>query len=476
MAWPIDPRPAKSLTVLLDQVNARWPTRAKGNDGMLASAQHTAQNPTSDHEARNGVVHALDITKDLPRGVDSRAIAQALLNSRDPRIKYIISNGEMARAYAKTGTVPWQWSKYTGPDDHSHHMHLSVVDDPALADSRLPWNIDAAPPATEPKPTAPPQTMLPRSGKGSWYSQYDGKFKWVDTGDAPNSAALGCPDDAQGVSFMNSPTLGKWFHVLAPNGVMSLEQQTDIGPNPNTGRLIDISAAAAERFGYSPQNFPTDSVFSWEPADPPLEVRGLPPKEQATRYRDIRRAVVQPVPPKPAPAPAPTPAPVPTRPPTMEPPDMDLFKFLPLLMRLLQILPKIQEAVRSGTSIITLLQEFAPDLIGLIGGVGGSLFPNLIQDNQVKVGALMMDPVKVRGIQNAINKLGIATLETDGLYGQKTKDAVIAFQKAHNVTPADGWAGDVTWAAMQTEVNKLTPQTQTAPSQNPVVSFALPTP
>lgn len=154
---------------------------------------------------------------------------------------------------------------------------------------------------------------------------------------------------------------------------------------------------------------------------------------------------------------------------------MDLFKFLPLLMRLLNVLPKIQEAVRSGTSILTLLQEFAPDMIGIISGVGGSLFPNLVQDNQLKVGALMMDPVKVRGIQNAINKLGITSpsLDADGLYGDKTKKAVTDFQQAHGITPADGWAGDVTWAAMQVEVNKLTPQPQIAPA--PVVNFALPT-
>src|SRR4029077_18663836 len=37
--------------------------------------------------------------------------------------------------------------------------------------------------------------------------------------------------------------------------------QTDIGPAARTGRGVDINAPAAEAFGYTPQNFPTDSQF-----------------------------------------------------------------------------------------------------------------------------------------------------------------------------------------------------------------------
>ena len=101
------------------------------------------------------------------------------------------------------------------------------------------------------------------SGKGSWYSQYQGKYNWVDKGDKPNSNALGVPDDHQGVALYNRGTLGDWFFVTAPNGVRLRLQQTDIGPHPKTGRKIDIAAVAAEQFGYTPKNFPTDAVFHW---------------------------------------------------------------------------------------------------------------------------------------------------------------------------------------------------------------------
>lgn len=101
------------------------------------------------------------------------------------------------------------------------------------------------------------------SGKGSWFSHYEGKYSWVDTGDKPNSNALGVPDDQQGCAFYDQRTLGECFYVTAPNGRTLKLQQTDIGPHPRTGRKIDIAAVAAERFGYSPDNFPTDEIFTW---------------------------------------------------------------------------------------------------------------------------------------------------------------------------------------------------------------------
>lgn len=151
-----------------------------------------------------------------------------------------------------------------------------------------------------------------QSSKGSWYSQYSGKYEWRDTGDAPGSAALGVPDDAQGIARPGRDTLGSWFMVRAPNGKVSIEQQTDLGPAAFTGRTIDISSAAAERFGYSPQNFPTDSIFTFWPAPVPPEVAGLSKQNQAIQYRDIRKGLPMPDPVVPQPAPPPQPDPKPT--------------------------------------------------------------------------------------------------------------------------------------------------------------------
>lgn len=273
MSW----RLAKSLNTLLEQVNAAYPDRDKSSDGTIGDSRHQASH--SEHNPdENGVVRARDISHDPAHGLDARKLAEALISSRDRRILNVISNAEICSSVVQ----PWKWRPYHGLNDHRHHMHLSVVDDPEFYDDTTPWQIDAKPAVG----IADDQ----QSGKGSWYSQYRGLYNWVDNGDAPGSAALGCPDDAQGVSFYSSKTLGRWFKVKAPNGEVSIEQQTDIGPHPRTGRKIDIAAAAAERFGYTPRNFPTDKTFTWWPTDPPAEVASLPAKQQAIKYRDLRKA------------------------------------------------------------------------------------------------------------------------------------------------------------------------------------------
>ena len=150
-------------------------------------------------------------------------------------------------------------------------------------------------PAALPPPIPPaPTGIVPwQSGKGSWYSQYEGVHgKWRDPGDAPGSSALGVPDNAQGVSFLDPSRLGQWFEVEFPNGHKSIEQQTDIGPSAWTGKKIDVSAAAADRAGYSPQNFPTGAIIKWRPIEPPAEVAGLTPRQAAVKYRDLRKTLV----------------------------------------------------------------------------------------------------------------------------------------------------------------------------------------
>ena len=136
---------------------------------------------------------------------------------------------------------------------------------------------------------------------------------------------------------------------------------------------------------------------------------------------------------------------------------MDFIKMLPVLMRILALLPRIQEAMKAGTPILTLLQRYAPDLIDLIGGVGATFFPSLAPAAQVEVGALTaFDQGQVRWIQDSLNKLNVASppLVVDGMYGQLTKTAVEAFQTAHGLT-VDGWGGKMTATAIQTELNKL---------------------
>ena len=112
------------------------------------------------------------------------------------------------------------------------------------------------------------QALTPLVTRGSWYSQLPGRG-WVDRADRPGSNALGVPDAMQGIALPSRAGLGKWFNVTSPTGESYRLQQTDVGPAKWTGRGVDISAAAADRMGYTPKTFPTDARFTVVPAEGP---------------------------------------------------------------------------------------------------------------------------------------------------------------------------------------------------------------
>jgi hypothetical protein len=133
MSW----RVAKSLLTLRAQVDAMAPSRSKAADGTIGDTAHSARK--SDHNPNaNNVVTAMDITHDPASGVDAGALAEMLRLSKDPRIKYIISN----RRICSSLQSPWQWREYTGSNAHTKHVHVSVSADPALYDDTKPWTID----------------------------------------------------------------------------------------------------------------------------------------------------------------------------------------------------------------------------------------------------------------------------------------------------------------------------------------------
>lgn len=119
-------RPARSIIKLRDQLNAAYPNRPTASDGILASAEHTSANPDSDHEPRiiNGenVVCAIDITA----APWTQTVVDALVASRDPRIKYLIWNRRFCAGVPGWGSAPWTWVPYTGINPHTLHFHLSV--------------------------------------------------------------------------------------------------------------------------------------------------------------------------------------------------------------------------------------------------------------------------------------------------------------------------------------------------------------
>lgn len=154
MAW----RVARSLDVLLGQLNTLAPRRNKASDGSIGDADH--QNRTSDHNPwypppNGGIVTARDFTHD-PTYLNMQWVADTLVANRDPRIKYIIWN----RRIWTPGTG---WRAYTGgPNPHTTHLHLSVVAAPSN-DSTALWAgfIPAPPEVPEVELTDPMRPYFP---------------------------------------------------------------------------------------------------------------------------------------------------------------------------------------------------------------------------------------------------------------------------------------------------------------------------
>lgn len=146
-------RIAESLKKLREEINAEFPTRSKVSDGAIGDAAHASR--SSDHnpwiqDGGTGVVSAIDITHDPKSGCTGEKLATALVESRDPRIKYLIWNRRIIASYPTGGKPAWTWRPYSGANAHAHHLHISVSDKKSLYDSRDDWDLNFDMAVTQP--------------------------------------------------------------------------------------------------------------------------------------------------------------------------------------------------------------------------------------------------------------------------------------------------------------------------------------
>lgn len=139
MSW----RLARSLETFRSQVDEMAPRRSKVSDGSIGDADHS--NRSSDHNPHCGApadptVTAYDLTHDPENGVDCHEIAEALRESKDARIKYVIWDKRMFSSYASGGYAAWEWRPYNGVNLHTAHMHVSVQCS-SLKDKTHDWQI-----------------------------------------------------------------------------------------------------------------------------------------------------------------------------------------------------------------------------------------------------------------------------------------------------------------------------------------------
>jgi peptidoglycan hydrolase-like protein with peptidoglycan-binding domain len=175
MAW----RLAGALATLRAQVNAKWPSRGKRDDGTIGDEAHASR--SSDHnpwvkDGSMGIVTGMDITHDPVGGFDSYAFADMLLKNQDKRLKYVISNSRIGSGPA--GVSPGKWRKYTGANKHDHHCHISVMPDKPQYDDTGSWNIagvNAPNPDVVAAYVAPPPTLR-KGAKGEIVEKLQGRL------------------------------------------------------------------------------------------------------------------------------------------------------------------------------------------------------------------------------------------------------------------------------------------------------------
>lgn len=148
MAW----RPARSLTVLRDQIQAAYwwaapPATPVTSWGMYGDAEH---DPESDHVPHDfpgwgeDIVTALDFPHRTDLQLDAFVIVEAIRLSKDPRVKYVIFNKRQYSSYWRNGIPPYTWRPYSGTNPHTDHAHVSVVGD-SRADGVQLWQIGEPP-------------------------------------------------------------------------------------------------------------------------------------------------------------------------------------------------------------------------------------------------------------------------------------------------------------------------------------------
>lgn len=150
-------RLAPSLAKAVADATRKAPQRSIKSDGSIGDTDH--QERKSDHNPDDsGDVLAVDITHDPTHGFDAHAEAERLRQRRDPRIKYVISNGRMFASYDTPKRRAWEWGTYVGLNAHKQHMHISVLDTPEAKGDLSPWFTDAAPPPSPLEPDMMPAT------------------------------------------------------------------------------------------------------------------------------------------------------------------------------------------------------------------------------------------------------------------------------------------------------------------------------
>lgn len=132
-------RNALAITTLIRQINGYAPHRSRTLDGTIGDKAHQALGSKSDHNPWfNNIVTAVDFTDDPSGGLNCTELANALIKSKDRRVKYIIDNARIINLTPGHWAYG-EWREYKGLNSHSKHLHLSIL--PNMCDVAGDWNL-----------------------------------------------------------------------------------------------------------------------------------------------------------------------------------------------------------------------------------------------------------------------------------------------------------------------------------------------
>jgi hypothetical protein len=153
-------RVAKSLAVLTDEIEAKYPGTTVWNIGDQAH-----QSGYSDHNPNGaGVVCASDVKPD--GGLDLQKFVNHLIANPHPNLRYVIFNRKIYQR--KNG---FEAQAYSGKSPHTEHVHVSVGNGPDQRstegyDNESPWGIADLGKPKPSKPQAPSKPSTNTSNLG----------------------------------------------------------------------------------------------------------------------------------------------------------------------------------------------------------------------------------------------------------------------------------------------------------------------
>lgn len=131
------------LVLLRATFDDLFPGRDHASDGWIGDPAHQARDSDHNPDSR-GLVHAIDVDRDLGEGADMQAFVDHLVGrcrtGAEKRLTYVIFNRRIWSA-----SHEWANRPYTGTNPHDKHAHFSASYLPARETNTTSWHLEEVP-------------------------------------------------------------------------------------------------------------------------------------------------------------------------------------------------------------------------------------------------------------------------------------------------------------------------------------------